>query len=94
MLKFLTKHYKLILISGAVFGLVDSLITTYLIQKQLYWHSMNLLQVVPIIEVNPLMLPFAGTIWLPIIKIGYPLIFLLIIEIIKFKERNLNVLKS
>lgn len=60
-----------------VFATLDSLITNWLISHDLA------------IEANPLMVPFAGTYWLPAIKIGWVVLMIsLILIVIKLNKRK------
>jgi hypothetical protein len=81
--RFLLNHYRVILISGACLGLCDSLITNYLIAGGAT-------------ELNPIVAPIAGTLWLIVVKTVYPLAFLGIIELLKLKtrRRTINIEKA
>jgi biotin carboxyl carrier protein len=72
----MTKIHKL-LIGMLIFATVDALGTNWLIAHNLAT------------EANPLMKPFAGTVWLPVIKIGW-VVFMgsLILLVSRMKKRK------
>ena len=71
----MTKIHKL-LIGMLIFATVDALGTNWMVVHNLAT------------EANPLMKPFAGTVWLPVIKIGWVVFMGGLILLVKAKKRK------
>ena len=71
----MTKIHKL-LIGMLIFATVDALGTNWMVAHNLAT------------EANPLMKPFAGTVWLPVIKIGWVVFMGGLILLVKAKKRK------
>jgi hypothetical protein len=73
----------IILSISLLFVTADALTTNWMILKQELWFSQGLLPNIPNLEINIIMTPLAGTVWLPIIKVGWVLLFIVLVSTVK-----------